>query len=98
MANKNTIDIEVAYARAEKQRIVSMQVAVGSAVRDVLDSSGLATEFPELDIKNCPVGVFGHEISDDYVIRDGDRIEIYRPLKRDPREARRELAARGLTM
>ena len=45
---------------------------------------------------NC--GVFGREITDDYVIRAGDRLEIYRPLERDPRDARRELAARGLTM
>jgi putative ubiquitin-RnfH superfamily antitoxin RatB of RatAB toxin-antitoxin module len=90
--------IEVAYARPERQRIVSLQVPVGSSVRQALLQSGLGDEFAEIDIQHCPVGVFGREITDDYVIRAGDRIEIYRPLEREPREARRALAARGLTM
>lgn len=98
MPYKETMDIEVAYALPERQCIVSLQVPPGSSVREVLELSGLQAEFPELDLRRCPVGVYGREIADDYVIRAGDRIEIYRPLKRDPREARRELAARGLTM
>jgi putative ubiquitin-RnfH superfamily antitoxin RatB of RatAB toxin-antitoxin module len=98
MPDKDTIDIEVAYALPGRQRVVSLQVQRDAAVRDILDLSGLKAEFPELDLRHCPVGVYGREVGEDYVIRAGDRIEIYRPLKRDPREARRELAARGLTM
>lgn len=98
MPDQELMAIEVAYARPERQRIVSLQVSVGSSVRQALLQSGLGDEFAEIDIQHCPVGVFGREITDDYVIRAGDRIEIYRPLEREPREARRALAARGLTM
>jgi hypothetical protein len=98
MPDQELIEIEVAYARPERQRIMTLKVPVGSSVRQALFQSGLGNEFPEIDIPHCPVGVFGREITDDYVIRAGDRLEIYRPLERDPRDARRELAARGLTM
>lgn len=98
MPEQELIEIEVAYARPERQRIVTLELRAGSSVRKALAESGLAAEFPEIEVERCPIGVFGREIADDYVIRAGDRIEIYRPLERDPREARRELAARGLTM
>lgn len=98
MPDQQIMEIEIAYARPEQQRIVRLQVPVGSSVRQVLLQSGLGDEFAEIDIQHCPIGVFGREITDDYVIRAGDRIEIYRPLEREPRDARRELAARGLTM
>ena len=98
MPDQKIIEIEVAYALPERQRIVTLQMPVGSPVRQALEQSGLAVEFPEIDIQHCPVGVFGREITDGYVIRAGDRIEIYRPLERDPRAGRRELAARGLTL
>jgi putative ubiquitin-RnfH superfamily antitoxin RatB of RatAB toxin-antitoxin module len=49
-------------------------------------------------VARCPLGVFGRVVADDYGVQAGDRVEIYRPLEREPREARRELAARGLTM
>ena len=98
MADKELMNIEVAYALQARQRIVAMRVPTGTPVRQALADSGIVTEFPEIDIRRCPIGVFGQVIADDYVMRDGDRIEIYRPLERDPREARRELAARGLTM
>jgi putative ubiquitin-RnfH superfamily antitoxin RatB of RatAB toxin-antitoxin module len=98
MPDQDVIEIEVAYARPQRQRIVTLQVRAGSSVRDALRQSRLGDEFAEIDMQHCPVGVFGREITDDYVIKAGDRIEIYRPLERDPRDARRELAARGLTM
>ena len=98
MPDQELIEIEVAYARRERQQIVTLNVPAGLSVRQALFQSGLGDEFPEIDISHCPVGVFGREITDDYVIRAGDRLEIYRPLERDPRDARRELAARGLTM
>jgi len=98
MPEPEFIEIEVAYARPERQQIVSLKLPAGSSVRQALIESGLGDEFPEIDISNCPVGVFGREINNEYVMQDGDRLEIYRPLELDPRNARRERAARGLTM
>lgn len=98
MAENSLIAVEVAYARKDVQRIVVVEVAPGTAVRDVLRLSGLVDEFPEIDIATCPLGVFGQPIENSYRVKAGDRVELYRPLERDPRDARRELAARGLTM
>ena len=94
----DVITVEVAYARPDVQCIVVVEVAPGTAARDVLRLSGLADEFPEIDVAACPLGVFGRAVTDAYGVKSGDRIEIYRPLERDPRDARRELAERGLTM
>ena len=93
-----SIEVEVAYARPDMQRIVVVEVKAGTAARDVLRLSGLVESFPEIDVAGCPLGVFGTPVDDDYGVKAGDRIEVYRPLERDPRDARRELAALGLTM
>jgi len=98
MPDLEFLEIEVAYARPDQQRVVALRVAAGCSVREALLQSGLGDEFPEIDFRHCPVGVFGREIDDEYVIRSGDRLEIYRPLELDPRNARRKRAARGLTM
>lgn len=93
------IRVEVAYALPERQRLVTVVLEPGATVARAIRESGLATEFPEIDPggKN-PVGVFGQHRRLDDRVRDGDRVEIYRPLKADPREARRRLAAEGRTM
>jgi putative ubiquitin-RnfH superfamily antitoxin RatB of RatAB toxin-antitoxin module len=98
MADVADIQIEVAYATQDSQRIVALRVPPDTLVREALRLSGIAAEFPEIDIVKCPVGIFGRQVNDEYRVAAGDRVEIYRPLERDPREARRELAARGLTM
>ena len=54
--------------------------------------------FPEIDLAGCELGVFGKVVADDYELMEGDRIEIYRPLMADPKEVRRERAAKGLKM
>ena len=94
----NTISVEVAYARADMQRILVVEVPVGVKAREVLRASGLVDLFPEIDTASCPIGVFGEPVSDSYLVQSGDRVEVYRPLTIDPREARREFASRGMTM
>ncbi len=94
----NRILVEVAYAAPEKQAILEREVEVETTARDVVISSGIDAYFPQIDLQNCELGVFGKAISDDYVLIDGDRIEIYRPLIADPREIRRQRAATGLKM
>ena len=60
--------------------------------------SGIAREFPSLDLDDCKLGIWGQVVADDAVLAHGDRVEIYRPLVNDPRQARMRLAAEGQTM
>jgi len=80
--------IEVAYAMPEKQYLFVEEVADGATVEQVLQQSQLLKELPDLQIEK--VGVFSQLVSLDTVLRDGDRIEVYRPLKADPRDRRRQ--------
>ena len=97
MADNKTL-IEVAYATPAKQLILECRVDPGTSARDAVVISGISQHFPEIDLENCELGVFGKVIPADYELQDGDRIEIYRPLIADPKEIRRQRAARGLTM
>jgi putative ubiquitin-RnfH superfamily antitoxin RatB of RatAB toxin-antitoxin module len=94
----DTLRIELAYARPERQWLLALEVQAGTTARQAVLGSGLNRECPELDLAACPLGIFGQVVEDERPVRAGDRVEIYRPLQRDPREVRRELAARGLTM
>ena len=88
--------IEVAYATPEKQLILECEVDPDTAVRDVVRVSGIEQHFPDMDLEHCDLGVFGKSVADDFELSDGDRIEIYRPLIADPKEVRRQRAAKGL--
>ena len=90
--------IEVAYATPQKQLILECEVESGTTVRDAVQQSGIDQHFPQIDLQNCDLGVFGKAVTADYELTDGDRIEIYRPLIADPKEIRRQRAARGLKM
>lgn len=90
--------IEVAYATPTRQVILECRIDPGVSVRDALRLSGIDRHFPEIDLENCDLGVFGKVIAADYELQDGDRIEIYRPLIADPKEIRRQRAAQGLKM
>lgn len=98
MSEPELITVKVVYALPEKQKLVSIAVPAGTTARQALRLSSLGKLFPELSAEHCPVGVFGREVDSDFVLRDGDRVEVYRSLLNDPREQRRELARRGQTM
>lgn len=91
------IDVEVVYAAVDRQVLLSVAVPEGASVRDALRRSAVDAQFPELDLANCPVGIFGKVIVDAEVrpVQAGDRIEIYRPLQADPKEVRRVRAAKA---
>lgn len=93
MAKPDTIAVEVVLALPDRQALRSLELPAGSTVRDALDASGLAADFPEVAIDPGRVGVFGRLRPAGHVLQSGDRVEIYRPLKVDPREARRERAS-----
>ena len=80
--------IEVAYALEEEQFLFEEEVEVGTTVAEALKSSALLKKFPQLNIDN--VGIFSQIVKPDQVLREGDRIEVYRPLKADPRDRRRK--------
>ena len=88
--------IEVAYATPEKQVILECEVSAGTRAREVVRNSGIDDHFSGIDLDHCDIGVFGKAVADDFEPGAGDRIEIYRPLIADPKEVRRQRAARGL--
>ncbi len=90
--------IEVVFALPDEQRLASVSLPDGATVQDAIDASGLVTRFPDESIDSMQVGVWGRVVDREHALKDGDRVEIYRPLLLDPREARRRLAAAGKTM
>lgn len=91
------VRIEVVYATVERQALLALEVPAGTTVRQALRLSDIGARFPELDLAQCPVGIFGKAVRDPEarVVEAGERIEIYRPLLADPKEARRLRAARA---
>lgn len=84
------IRVEVAYATPEKQVIVPLDVPEDTTALKAAELSGIAEQFPGLDPAATNMGIFGKAIKDpqSQVLREGDRVELYRPLKIDPKEAR----------
>ncbi|KPN71666.1 RnfH family protein [Neisseria sp. 83E34] len=83
------ITIEIVYGTPQQQHLQRMQVDSGTTARQAVLQSEIAEIFPQADLTNAPLGIFGKEVKDDTVLRDKDRVEIYRPLQIDPKEARR---------
>lgn len=96
MAEK--IHIEICYAMAHKQEVVSLKMDAGANVQQAVESSGLLGKYPEIDLKKNKFGIWNKLSKLDAVLRDHDRIEIYRPLIADPKEVRKQRAAEGKVM
>lgn len=92
------LSIEVVFGDSKRQELVTLSLEPGATVAHAIAGSGLTSLFPEEDIEQCRVGIWGRPVSRERVLRDGDRVEIYRPLTLDPREARRKLAAEGRSL
>ena len=88
------IRIEVAYARPDVQVVIPLRLRAPVTVRRALEVSGLLRRFPEIDLAANRVGIYGRFVSLERVLEAGDRIEIYRPLRRDPKTQRRLRANR----
>lgn len=84
--------IEVAYAAAERQVLVVLDVDEGATVEVALRQVARHAAFDGLNVARTPVGVYGKRVDRSHVLRPGDRIELYRPLMLDPKEARRRRA------
>jgi len=84
--------IEVVYALAERQVVLRVLCHSGQTARELAVGSGMDAYFTALDLATVPLGVFGETVSDDYVVEEGDRLELYRELLTDPMEQRRQRA------
>ncbi|MBT2785694.1 MULTISPECIES: RnfH family protein [unclassified Halomonas] len=94
-----TLAVEVAYALPSKQRIVALRVPEGTTARQAVALADLPALFPEVPgdtFAEAPLGIFGKALRnpDTQPLRDGDRVEVYRPLAIDPKAARLERAKR----
>ncbi|MFA5632222.1 MAG: RnfH family protein [Porticoccaceae bacterium] len=101
-ATSDLVDIEVACALADKQRIIVLRVPRGTTALEAVRSSKIADAFADVDIETAQMGVFSRVLGSrgmpsprEYVVESGDRIEIYRPLLADPKEVRRQRVARA---
>jgi len=82
------IKVEVAYALPHEQLILQIEVEEGATVAQAIAASDLLQRFPAIDLATAKLGVFSKQVLLTHVLRHGDRIEIYRPLIIDPKEAR----------
>ena len=92
MSAAGTWCVEVAYATPTRQEVTEVTVPPGATVEQVIRASGMLERFPEIDLARQCVGVFGERVHLRDPVRDRDRVEIYRPLIADPKEARRARA------
>jgi hypothetical protein len=97
MMNKS-IPIEIAYALPTQQMILKLQVVEGTTAEQGVIASGIMQKFPEIDLAQNKLGIFGKLIKPDTVLREKDRVEIYRSLIADPKEVRKQRAAEGKVM
>lgn len=94
----NEIRVEVAYALPQEQVILSLSVAPGTTVQQAIEQSGILKKFPDIDLTLNKLGIFAKLSKSDTVLRDRDRVEIYRPLIADPKEVRKKRAEEGKVM
>lgn len=92
------INIEVVYALPDEQILLKQIVPAGTTIAEAVQSSGVLARHPEIDLSINKLGLFGKLSKADAVLRDKDRIEIYRPLIADPKEVRRKRAEEGKVM
>lgn len=91
--SSSAIDAEVAYALAHRQTVIPVRLPAGGTVGDAIQASGILERHPEIDLSQQAVGVFGEVATHHTQLHDGDRVEIYRPLLIDPKEARKQRAS-----
>lgn len=92
------IRVEVAYALPGRQLLLPLVVPVGTTAREAVERSGLASRVAGLDLATAAFGLFGKVVPATQAMRDGDRVDVLRPLLADPKEVRRALAAQGKSM
>ena len=90
--------VEVAYALPDKQSLISLEVEEGTTIKEAIEASGVLDTYDQIDLTRDKVGIFSEFATLDTVLREKDRVEIYRPLIADPKKVRKERAAEGKAM
>ena len=90
--------IEVVYALEKKQTLLSLEVQQGTTLKQAIELSGILDTCPQIDLLKDKTGIFGKIAKLDAILREKDRVEIYRPLIADPKQVRKDRAAKGKTM
>ena len=88
--NKRIIKVSVTYALPDRQTVRELELPVGATLALALEQSGLLQDYPEIDLESASVGVYGRRMPLHAVVQSGDRVEIYRQLRMEPKEARRQ--------
>ena len=94
MSAPERVHAQVVYAHADRQVVLTVAVPVGATIEQAIRASGILARCPDIDLASNAVVIFGARATLHDAVRAGDRIEIYRPLRVDPKEARRRRAAR----
>ena len=95
---ENSLRVEVAYALPDQQVLIPLGVEQGATLEQAIIRSGVLEQFPAIDLAHSAVGVWGKAAKLDTPLRDGDRVEIYRPLIADPKAVRKQRAQQGKVM
>ncbi|HIM95407.1 MAG TPA: RnfH family protein [Gammaproteobacteria bacterium] len=90
--------VEVAYALEKKQTLLELEVSEGTTLKQAVELSGIIDIYPQIDLTKDKTGIFGKIAKLDAILREKDRVEIYRPLIADPKQVRKERAAKGKAM
>ena len=96
MADQSTeaLAVAVVYATPQDEFVQPLQVAPGTTIGQAIEGSGVLSRFPEINLVTQPVGIYGKKKTLDTVLRERDRVELYRQLVADPKDSRRKRAAR----
>ncbi|WP_050658447.1 RnfH family protein [Gallaecimonas pentaromativorans] len=89
------LNVEVAYAEPERQALIALKVVEGATVQEVIERSGILGRFSDLDLAKNDVGIWSRSCKLSDKVREGDRVEIYRPLTADPKDIRRRRAEKA---
>lgn len=92
----DAIDVQVVYALPQRQELIKLRLPAGATAREAVEASGLLQKYPDIDLDGANrLGVFARLVKGDAVLRDKDRVEVYRPLIADPKAVRRQRADEG---
>jgi len=86
------IMVEIVYALSDIQTVITLKVPQGTTIKQALKMANFAVRYPEIKTDIAPVGIFGRRVSSDTVLSEHDRVEVYRSLRADPKQYRRDRA------
>ena len=95
VAESDLIEVEVAYALPERQTLLRLKVPQGTTAQQAVERSRLLERYPDLDLAGSKLGIFAKVVPPERELREGDRVEVYRPLIADPKAVRQKRAEEG---